>query len=329
MTVVPTYGGNVEPAELGVTLLHEHVFVRDLELERNGAAPEWDEADAVRRAVDGLRALHDLGVRTIVDLTVPGLGRDVRTVAEVARQVPVAIVAATGWYLRDTLPLHFALRGPGRTIDVPDELADLFVRDIVTGIAGTGIRAGMLKVVTDEAGLTPDACRVLEAAPAAHLETGVAITTHSVPATHNGLDQQRFLVGLGVPLDRVVVGHSGDTDDVPYLRSLMDAGSTVGMDRFGMEHVQPDGRRTVVVAELVRLGYADRMILSHDAAFYSHVTPPSWRAAHAPNWHMQRIPTVILSGLRELGVDDDALDQMLVRNPARLLEPVAEPGGRG
>ena len=99
-----------------------------------------------------------------------------------------------------------------------------------------------------------------------------------------------------MPLDRVVIGHSGDTDDLGYLRALMDAGSTIGMDRFGMEHVLPDERRVRAVRDLVRLGYADRMILSHDAAFYSHVTPPSWRAANAPEWHMETLSRRILPG---------------------------------
>ena len=59
----------------------------------------------------------------------------------------------------------------------------------------------------------------------------------------------------------------------------MDNGSTIGMDRFGMEHVLPDERRVRTVVSLLELGYADRMVLSQDAAFYSHITPPSWRAA--------------------------------------------------
>jgi phosphotriesterase-related protein len=276
--------------------------------------------------VRGLHALHAQGIRTIVDLTVPGLGRDARTVAAVAARVPVHIVAATGWYTRGRLPLHFALRGPGRAVDGPDELVELFVRDIRAGIAGTRVRAGMLKVVTDEDGITPDVARVLEAAAEAHRATGVTITTHSHPGTRNGRDQQRFFRERGVALERVIIGHSGDTDDLDYLRGMMDAGSTIGMDRFGMEHVLQDEHRVRTVVELVRLGYADRMILAHDAAFYSHVTPPSWRAAHAPRWHMETIPRRIVPALRAQGVPDTAIHQLLVANPRRLLEPVGTGG---
>ncbi len=206
-------------------------------------------------------------------------------------------------------------------LDGPDELARLFVRDIEEGIEGTAIRAGMIKVVTDAAGITEDVARIMDAAAVAHRETGVAITTHSHPATRNGLAQQQFLRARGVPLERVVIGHSGDTDDLDYLRAILDDGSTIGMDRFGMEHVLPDDRRVRTVLALLRLGYADRMVLSHDAAVFSYVTPPSWRARMAPRWNMETIPRRIIPMLRDGGATDEELHQMLVVNPRRLLVP--------
>jgi len=229
-------------------------------------------------------------------------------------------VASTGWYTPNVLPTYFQFHGPGRTIDGPEPLVDLFVRDITEGIAGSGVRAGMVKVMTDADGITPDVGRVMSAAAIAHRDTGVPITTHSHPASRNGLAQQAFLGKRGVPPERIVIGHSGDTDDLEYLRELMENGSTIGMDRFGMEHVLSDDRRIRTVVALVEQGYADRMVLSHDAAFYSHVTPPSWRAVQAPRWRMDTISRHILPALRQEGVSDDTIDQLLIRNPRRLLE---------
>lgn len=318
---VHTFRGPIGTVDLGPTLMHEHLFVRNLELELSIPDDEWAPSDAVEVAVADLTALHGLGIRTIVDLTVPGLGRDVGLVATVAERVSVNVVAATGWYTPNVLPIYFQFHGPGRPIDGPDPLVELFVSDIRDGIGGSAVRAGMLKVMTDAEGITPDVARVLSAAAVAQRETGVPITTHSHPATRNGLAQQSFLGERGVPLDRMIIGHSGDSEDLDYLRELMDNGSTIGMDRFGMEHVLPDNRRVATVASLVDLGYADRMVLSHDAAIYSHVTPPSWRAAAAPRWRMDTIPRSILPMLRERGVPDSAIDQMMVHNPRRLLEP--------
>lgn len=320
---IDTFGGPVDPGRLGATLIHEHIFVRNLELEANLPDSEWEPSDAIETAVEGLTDLYERGIRTVVDLTVPGLGRDVRLVSRVAARVPVNVIAATGWYTRDVLPTYFRFHGPGRTIDRTDPLIELFVGDIRDGIAGGKVRAGMLKVVTDEEGLTPDVARVMSAAAIAHQETGVTITTHSHPASRNGLEQQAFLGGRGVAADRIIIGHSGDSEDLDYLRELMDRGSTLGMDRFGMEHVLSDERRVRTVLSLLELGYGDRMVLSQDAAFYSHITPPSWRSAVAPLWRMDTIARRILPMLHDAGVSSEEIAQMMVANPRRLLEKTA------
>jgi len=321
MVQVQTFLGPREPDELGTTLIHEHVFVGHQELDLNFPHVEWDAQQALESAVSGFERLHSLGVRTVVDLTVLGLGRDVRAVQAVADRVPVNLVASTGYYTSNVLPAYFHTHGPGRLVDGPDPLVEMFVADIEKGIAGTPVRAGMLKVVTDREGLTEDVTRVFTAAAVAHQQTGVPITTHSSPALRNGLDQQDLLAKQGVDLERVVIGHSGDSEDIDYLRTLMDNGSTIGMDRFGMEHVLPDERRVDTVLALLRLGYADRMVLSHDAACFSRVTPPSWRAREAPNWHMENLPRRVLPMLQRGGASESDIHQMMVVNPRRILEP--------
>ena len=318
---VQTFTGPVAAGELGTTLIHEHVFVGHPELDLNLPHPEWDEPALIEAAVDGFERLWALGIRTVVDLTVLGLGRDVGRVAKVAARTSVRLLASTGYYTADVLPAYFHTHGPGLLIDGPDPLVELFVRDIEVGIADTGARAAMLKVVTDRPGLTDDVRRVMLAAAEAHLHTGVPITTHTHAPSQNGRDQLAFFKECGVAPERLIIGHCGDSQDLDYLRELMDAGATIGLDRFGMEHVLPDDARIDTVLALLRLGYAERMVLSHDAAFFSRVTPPSWRAQHVPNWHMENIPRRVVPRLLAEGVTEDELHQLLVLNPARLLAP--------
>ncbi len=325
---VQTFRGAVGTDDLGPTLLHEHLVVGHPELDLNFPHPEWDEGAVIDAAAAGLERLWDLGVRTVVDLTVLGLGRDVARVARIAERTRVHVVAATGYYTADVLPAFFHTHGPGLLVDRPDPLVEYFLQDIESGVAGTGVRAAVVKVVTDQPGLTTDVQRVLVAAAVAHQQTGVPVTTHTHAASRNGREQLAFLTGHGVDAGRIVIGHCGDSEDLDYLRELMDAGATIGMDRFGMEHVLPDPRRVRTVLELLRLGYADRMVLSHDAAFFSRVTPPSWRARHAPNWHMEHIPRRVVPQLLDGGATEADIQQMLVRNPARLLSPCAIVGGR-
>lgn len=321
-TVVPTYRGPVRATDLGWTLTHEHLFVLSPELDREYPHPEWDEDAAVERAVAGLRDLWDLGVRTVVDLTVPGLGRDTTLVGRVAAQVPVHLVASTGWYADEVLPPYFRTHGPGRLVGGPEPLERMFRADVVDGIGDSGVRAGMLKVVTDAPGLTADITRVMSAAAVVHAETGVPITTHSNPHLRNGLDQARFLLERGARPDHLVIGHSGDSNDLDYLLALLDLGVTLGFDRFGMAHTGSDEQRTAMVLELLERGHARQLVLSHDSAYFSRVTPPSWRRQHAPQWTHDHLSRRIVPDLLDRGADQKDIDTMMIDNPRRLLTPI-------
>ena len=315
---VPTYRGSVPLAELGHTLTHEHMFVLCPELDRDHPHPEWDPDAAVAQAVRGLEELFELGVRTVVDLTVMGLGRDATLVQRVADRVRMNLVAATGWYTDDVLPPYFRANGPGRLVGGPDPLVEIMRRDVVHGIGDTGVRAAILKVVTGAKGFTPDVRRVLDGAAVVHHETGVPITTHSDPAHRNGLDQAKFFLERDVPASRLVIGHSGDSTDLDYLLELLDTGVSLGMDRFGMAHTGDDSTRVAMVRELATRGYAGQLLLSHDAAYFSRVTPPSWRRHRTPYWSHDHLSRRILPQLRQEGVPQALIETMMVANPRRL-----------
>jgi phosphotriesterase-related protein len=315
---VETALGPVAVEALGQTLMHEHVFVLDGEIERNYPG-RWNEQVRVEDAVAKLNEVATRGVRTVVDLTVLGLGRYVPRVRQIAERVDVNIVVATGLYTYDDVPMFFRFRGPGKLIDGPDLLEQFFVRDLTQGIADTGVKAGILKCATDQSGLTPGVERVLRAVAFAHRETGAPISTHTHALTERGLEQQEVFRQEGVDLGRVVIGHSGDTTDLDYLKRLMDAGSYIGMDRFGLDLMLPFEDRVSTVAALCRQGYAERMVLSHDASCFTHNFDVEAKAELLPNWRFTHLHDEVLPALRERGVSDQDLEQMLVANPARIL----------
>jgi len=325
MTAVPTVTGSVDSAELGPTLMHEHVFVLSSEILQNYGDTYWDAEERIADAVTKLDDLWSRGIRTIVDPTVIGLGRYLPWVQRVAEQTALQIVPATGLYTYNDVPFYFHYRGLIFETD-PDPMVAFFVRDIAEGIADTGVKAGIIKCATDENGLTPGVERVLRACARAHRETGAPITTHTHAATFRGRDQQQVFEEEGVDLSRVIIGHSGDSTDLDYLRELMDKGSTLGMDRFGIDVYLPTDERVRVIAELCEQGYADRMVLAHDAACYMDWFTPEVMAGFAPNWHYNHISDDAIPMMRERGVSDDQIDQMLVGNPRRLFE-TAEAGG--
>lgn len=321
MGTVETVRGPIDTAAMGTTLMHEHVFVLSPEIQQN--FPEiWDEEYRVQDAITKLRGLTEVGVDTIVDPTVIGLGRYIPRVERIAHEVEVNIVAATGVYTYNDVPFYFHFRGPDTLFGGPEPMVGMFLQDIREGIAGTGVKAAILKCVTEKDGLTPGVERVLRAVAQAHRETGVPITTHTDAHTERGYDQQKVFREEGVDLSRVIIGHCGDTTDTGYLKALMDAGSTIGMDRFGLDILLDFENRVNTVVDLCKQGYADRMVLSHDTMCHIDWFTEEQRATNVPNWHYKHIHEDVLPALRERGVTEDQIEQMMVLNPRRIFENV-------
>ena len=314
-TEVDTVGGPVATADLGVTLMHEHVFVLSPEIIANYPEGWGDEQAREDAAVEKLNALKAIGVDTIVDPTVIGLGRYIPRIQRIAERTALRIIVATGLYTYNDVPLYFHFTGPGTAISGPEAMVEMFVRDITEGIAGTGVRAAILKCATDEPGVTAGVERVLRAVAQAHRATGVPITTHTHAHSRRGLYQQRIFTQEGVDLNRVVIGHSGDSTDVDYLEELIAAGSYLGMDRFGLDNIMGFEDRVNIVARMCERGHADRMVLAHDASCYIDWLPEAALPVVLPNWHYLHIHNDVLPALRQRGVTEVQITTMLVDNP--------------
>jgi phosphotriesterase-related protein len=320
MAQVQTARGAIDSSQIGTTLMHEHVFVLDTEILQN-YPEEWGaESNRIEEAITRLNDLEAKGVDTIVDLTVIGLGRYIPRIQQIAQRTNINIIVATGIYTYNDAPLYFHFRGPGTVLGGPELMVDMFVRDITEGIAGTRVKAGILKCATDEPGVTKDIERVLRATAQAHRKTGVPISTHTHARKRGGLDQQRIFCEEGVDLSRVVIGHSGDTTDLDYLEELIGNGSYIGMDRFGLDTILSFEDRVNTVAEMCRRGHAEKMVLSHDAACYNHWLPERPLPAMLPRWHYLHIHNDVIPALKQKGVTSRQLETMLVDNPRRIFE---------
>lgn len=308
--------GYIKPIDLGSTLMHEHIAVLTPGIRENW--PHYfNEEEFLKIADNKLNELHSRGIQSIVELTPPDLGRDIRLLKKVQDLTPINIILCTGMYY--DIPIFWQTRDA-------DEMAGVFIKDIKEGIQGSGITAGIIKLATDESagGLNEQNEKCLRAGARAHRATGIPITTHTGPP-NVGLEQQRVLREEGVDLSRVIIGHIGDTTETDLQKKLMDEGSTIGMDRFG---IYSEGvtitfeQRVDTVAKLCAEGYADRMILSHD-----HMCWIDWDLkTNIPGWPditknlYTHISDDVLPALRERGVSDAQIDQMMVKNPQRIFE---------
>lgn len=329
MADISTVRGPVASAELGRTYMHEHIFVMTADVQQNYPEEWGDEATRIADAAEKLRALAAQGVQTIVDPTVVGLGRNIPRIARVAEQVPeLNIIVATGIYTYDKVPFYFTYRDPALGallgIDRPDPMVEMFVRDITEGVPGTSVRAGMLKCAIDADGLTPGVERVMRAVAAAHQQTGTPITVHTHPESRSALEVKRLLCDEeGVSPEGIVLGHSGDTTDADHLSQLADAGFVLGMDRFGINLETTFEARADTLIEMCRRGYAERMVLSQDAACYFDWAERDLVELLTPQWHYLHLHDDVFPYVLERGVTQAQLDTMLVDTPRRLFEAAA------
>ncbi len=310
---VETVRGPVDLADLGPTLMHEHVFVLDPEALQNygrvWGESIWDEEVRVADAIAKLRRLRDGGIHTIVDPTAIGLGRYIPRIQRVNAEVDLNIIVCTGVYA------FLELRGfLGYRTD--DQLVELFVREIREGIDDTGVKAAFLKCAVEEHGLVGDIPRILRLIAATALETGVPVMVHTNAPARTGLLALDSLTNAGVDPARIVIAHAGDSNDLDYLRAIAGTGASLGCDRFNIEHFNPDERRIETLTALVAEGLAERVHLGHDGAcFYDFM-------AHNPPFAHERpdylhISNKILPALLENGVTQEQIDGMLVANPRR------------
>jgi phosphotriesterase-related protein len=269
----------------------------------------------VEKCVGILKQAKQEGVETFVDVTTFDLGRDIRLIREVAEKSGVNIIACTGHWIDPSRSMN------ARSVE---ELTEFFTMEIQQGIEGTDIKAGIIKVANDEPGVTEFGEKVLRAAARTHKTTGVPITTHSHAKLRLGEPAAKIFEEEGVEPSRVTIGHSDDTDSMGYLTGLLKRGYWLDMDRlpFGVFFPPTFEERVGVITELVRQGYADQIMLSHDFPLDLGLAPTARRQAFqaANPDNILFITRKFLPALREKRVTDEVIRTMTVDNPRRFFD---------
>ncbi|WUW25771.1 phosphotriesterase [Streptomyces sp. NBC_01463] len=302
VAAVRTVLGDVPAAELGVCDAHDHLFLRSPVL-------PGQELDDPVAAGERLRAFRGFGGRSVVQWTPYGMGRRADALAELSRSTGTHVVAATG--------LHQAVHYPAALLDrIRDDLASLFVSELTAGIGGTTVRAGLIKVAGAFHTLDAHARLTMTAAAEAHHRTGAPIAVHLELGTA-ALDVLDLLCGTsGVPPHRVILGHLGRSPDGTEQLEAARAGAFLAFDGPSRAHHATDWRLPEELAALAGAGFGGQLLLGGDTTM-----PETPGMPHLLRRLRPRLTEV-------LGAD--AVDNMLVANPARAFAFAApEGGGRG
>jgi len=309
MAHVQTVLGPIDPADLGVTLPHEHTQIHLWQI-----ANRWDyweltrDAPLIREELGRFRAA---GGSALVDLTLPGVGRDPDWLVELARDTGLHLVMGCGWYREAYYPAEALI--DRRSVD---ELADELVREATEGIGATGIRPGIIgEIGTDKPWVSALEERVHRAAARASRRTGLAITTHGV-MSDVGRAQLRIFEEEGVDPARVVIGHADSYPSLEHYLAIVDRGASVEFDFLGMSFTPQEQygeeRTAGLLCELLARGHAERILLSQDVCHNSQLK------RYGGNGYVHLAET-FLPRLRAAGVSEAEIETMTVSNPRRIL----------
>ena len=283
-----------------------------------------DEADAVAEVME----FRNSGGGTVVDVTSIGLKRDPAALLRVSEATGLHIVMGTGYYQRVYHPVDMDQRSV-------EDLTEVIVSDVTEGVGGSGIRSGIIGEIGVNGGpIRPNEEKSIRAAGLAALVTGAPISLHrgGVGAErHQTLD---ILEELGVDLERVILGHSDEiADDMGLMLELLERGAYIQLDLIGRDEVvrsidvlgpeeglgpSVTARDAEAVPMLIEAGYEDKVLLSHDVCWKTHLK-------RYGGFGYSFIPDRFIPHLLNMGVDESSIETITVSNPARILAFV-EPG---
>ena len=318
---VMTVLGPVPAEKLGVTLIHEHMAFNWPGSDADTSMAPFDLQATEERVLKVLNDVKAVGVNTIVDAGMNDTGgRSPIFLRNLAKKSGLNIIMATGLYFeREGQPLYFKYRTVLGGTNMEQEIYELFKKEITDGVWGTGIKAGIIKVASD-AKMTDYEKVVFKAAVRAANETGVPIITHTQDDTV-GPAQQRFFLSVGGNPKKIMIGHQNNSNDVSYhLAQLSKPGFYIGFDRcsLGAPWTQPGNEEALI--ELVKKGYANRIMLAHDSITYWPGKPFTMQAALKPAmdiWYPTYIHKSLIPKMKAAGVTDEQIKMMLVDNPRR------------
>ncbi|MBU2551958.1 MAG: phosphotriesterase-related protein [Proteobacteria bacterium] len=321
---VNTVMGAVEAKDLGRTLMHEHIVFGYPGWYGDLSVAPYDREAALEAGLELMDRVKEYGVNALVDATPNDCGRDVELLREISERTGVHIICSTGYYHEgEGAPVYFKIRN--KVGDAVAEIHELFVKEITEGIGGTGIKAGVIKVASGKNVITDYDKLFFKAAARAQQDTGVPIITHTQAGTM-GPEQARLLISEGADPGRIMIGHMSDSTDIRYHVRVLNEGVFVGIDRLGLQYIVGcpwDVERYAVIIGLVGIGYADRLMFSHDWVAYwmGRETPMSEAAVPLlGNWYPTHLFKNVIPALKKGGVSEAQIKTMIEGNPRRLFE---------
>ncbi|MCK5782827.1 MAG: phosphotriesterase-related protein [Desulfobacterales bacterium] len=321
-TKVNTVTGQIASDELGTTLMHEHILFGYPGWEGDQTIAPFDRKTIVNTGVEVLGQLKTLGLTTYVDATPNDLGRNPEIYKEISEKTGVNIICSTGYYFEgEGASTYWKFRNS--LGDVSEEIYELFMKEVTIGIQDTGIKAGVVKVGSSQETITDYEKMMFTTAARVQQDTGVPIITHTQEGTM-GPEQAAFLISQGADPAKIQIGHMSDNLDINYQMATLEQGVYVSWDRMGLQGLAScpmDEDRYSVIIDLIKKGFTDKLIISHDFIINWLGRPlniPEEALPLIAYWHPSHLFNNIIPALKKGGITDEEIETIIKKNPERL-----------
>ena len=305
---VMTVSGPIPPERIGFTLPHEHTGIYLWHIQER--FDYWELTPDEDALAEELRDFRRRGGSTLVDLTLPGIGRDPERLRRLASRTGIQIVMGCGWYREPYYPVETQI--DRRSVD---SLADELIAEFRDGVAGTGVRPGIIgEIGANKPWVSAQEERVHRAAARASKATGMAITTHGVRSPV-GLAQLGIFEEEGVDPSRVIIGHADSYPSLDHYLAVLERGANLEFDflghRFDTEEAE-EPRLVELIVELLERGWASQLLLSQDTCHNAQLKVNG-------GFGLTYVQRHFLPTLRTAAVGEGEIRQMTIDNPRRLL----------
>jgi phosphotriesterase-related protein len=299
---IMTVSGPVAASNLGTALIHEHFLVDFIGADKTNPN-RWNRDAVLKKVLPYLLEAKAAGVASVFDCTPAFLGRDVVLLQLLSKESGLRIVTNTGYYgAVDNKYLP-----PWAFTETAEGLAARWIREATSGIEGTPVRPGFIKISVDaKEPLSALHQKLVKAAALTHLKTGLTICSHTGPA-HSAFQEIALLKNEGVhPSAFVWVHAQSEKDKSTYTRAAK-MGAWISLDGIGWGDFDS---YAASVIHMKKEKLLHRVLISHDAGWYKPDEPDA-KFQGFTNIFNELVPR-----LKEAGFTQTDFDQLLIKNPA-------------
>ncbi len=301
--LIMTVSGPINPAQLGTVLTHEHILVDFIGADKVNSS-RYDPEEAYQIALPFLKELKTKGCSAVVECTPAFLGRDVRLLKRLSEAAGLHIITNTGFYGaagQKYLP-DFV------NTETAEQIAKRWINEWESGIDGTGIKPGFMKIGVDNIPFTEEIRKIIKAAALTHLRTGLTIGIHTSNGGKPALEELRILTENNIAPDAWIWIHAQNEKDLQHHFEISGKGGWVSFDGIGKNSIEENVEALRRMKEKKLL---HRVLISQDAGWY-HVGEA--KGGNYRNYN--DLFDLFIPALEKTGFSIEEINRLLIKNPA-------------